>query len=1015
MKNSSQAQIKGFVPLFVFVTLIIASVSALAAYLWPKQTQTTIYIQPDLVLQAQDLAAPLSNTMMKLGYNYAKQMLTSVKAGNPDINAYLYADSGMGKPSLVFQTDEFPVAPIKQRTKLTVNDQTIVHQPLTLDNMPVGELILVYTAPQIAAPDDNLLSYVLALIALLLTVAFALFLKKQVVGKLAKELKLLNSELEHLVAQKDYEVHITENLSFGLSQTSIGINTLINQIRDIIKGNQAAQNELRQLQTSLETEVQARTLALEKATLNAERASEAKTTFLATMSHEIRTPMNGVIGTIDLLRQTELDGAQHRLTTIIRDSAFSLLGILDDILDFSKIEAGKLQIDSSAFSVSETIEEVARVLSSVAKKRKLDLQLAVAPDIPSNLVGDSVRVRQVLYNLCSNAIKFTTTDESKQGFVKISVEVAQNTSEHYTLRFKVTDNGKGMTQAQLREIFNPFIQAEGSITREYGGTGLGLSICKSLVELMLGSINVQSDIGMGSEFVVELPFSISGKVEYANKGVLEGRKVVTFTHSPNRRAILARYLSFMGANSIVVHDASEMGEHQYEQGVVWVLDGLDGMEKVNQQLRDLLYSLEHNDQQVIVLSTMDESALNHGHIFYLNAAPLCKTSFMTAVLVAVGLHKPKQLKPSRSMNSYLNTEDAKAENKLVLLVEDNVLNQQVLTDQLHLLGYGVEVAENGEEGLKMWQKGHYAVVLTDLHMPKMSGYDMVTKIRDIAEQASDINAQPYIIAITANALKGERDRCLASGMNDYITKPVELNVLEATLDKWQSATGTQVGKPADSQPSPTSTLTENTSATHTIPEPQVETSFSPDSVYSEARQMTEEPASIEPSYNYDISEPVAPSPQPFEEQPVAESPSYEPPVQIEVDSPATDEVQEAEVQTPGTPIDMDQLNKYVNDDDAKRLRFFRMYLEQSSELARDINGAVISSSQSEIIEACHQLKSISRTIGAEQVALLAEGFETRCKEEDLSSDQLIQLRDELEQAYQRATEFIQQFLQQSVI
>ncbi|MCF2860454.1 ATP-binding protein [Pseudoalteromonas sp. SMS1] len=1008
MENSSQAQIKGFVPLFVFVTLIIASVSALAAYLWPKQTETTIHSQPDLVLQAQDLAAPLSNTMMKLGYNYAKQMLTSVKAGNPDINAYLYADSGMGKPSLVFQTDDFPVAPVKQRTKLIVNDQTIVHQPLTLDEMPVGELILVYTAPQVAVPEDNPISYLLAIVALILTIAFALFLKKQVVGKLAKELKLLNSELDHLVAEKDYEVHITENLSFGLSQTSIGINSLINQIRDIIKGNQAAQNELRQLQTSLETEVQARTLALEKATLNAERASEAKTTFLATMSHEIRTPMNGVIGTIDLLRQTELDGAQHRLTTIIRDSAFSLLGILDDILDFSKIEAGKLQIDSSAFSVSETIEEVARVLSSVAKKRKLDLQLAIAPDIPSNLVGDAVRVRQVLYNLCSNAIKFTSTDESKQGFVKISVEVAQNTSEHYTLRFKVTDNGKGMTQAQLREIFNPFIQAEGSITREYGGTGLGLSICKSLVELMLGSINVQSDIGMGSEFVVELPFSISGKVEYANKGVLEGRKVVTFTHNPNRRAILARYLSFMGANSVVVHEASEMGEHQYEQDVVWVLDGLDGMDKVNQQLRDLLYSLEHNDQQVIVLSTMDESALNHGHIFYLNAAPLCKTSFMTAILVAVGLHKPKQLKPSRSMNSYLNTEDAKAENKLVLLVEDNVLNQQVLTDQLHLLGYGVEVAENGEEGLKMWQKGHYAVVLTDLHMPKMSGYDMVTKIRDIAEQAPDINAQPYIIAITANALKGERDRCLASGMNDYITKPVELNVLEATLDKWQSATGTKVGANATLQTNAVSNPIEAAPiqqaeipiTSDVTPAPEVHNVVTA----VEAQDVitaTVYDADEKPNEDGDTSTSVI---EPIVEQSTSES------SHAEIDLVVNEVHQET---MPESPINMDQLNKYVNDDNAKRLRFFRMYLEQSSELARDINGAVISSSQSEIIEACHQLKSISRTIGAEHVAKLSEAFETRCKEEELTSDQLIQARDELEMAYQKATAFIQQFLQQS--
>ncbi|ESP93111.1 hybrid sensor histidine kinase/response regulator [Pseudoalteromonas luteoviolacea] len=992
MEKSSQAQIKGFVPLFVFITLIITSIASFGAYLWPKKTNTVVHSQPDLALQAQDLAAPLSNTMMKLGYNYAKQMLTSVKAGNPNIDAYLYADSGMGKPSLVFQSSDTPVAPIKQRTKLTIDGQVIVHQPLTLDDIPVGELVLVYSEPKVEVATSNPLSYVFIVIALILTIGFALFLKKQIVGKLAKELKLLNSELEHLISKKDYGVHVTEQLSFGLSGTAIGINALINQIRDIIKGNKASQNELRQLQTSLETEVQARTLALEKATLNAERASEAKTTFLATMSHEIRTPMNGVIGTIDLLRQTELDGAQHRLTTIIRDSAFSLLGILDDILDFSKIEAGKLQIDSSAFSVSETIEEVARVLSSVAKKRKLDLQLAIAPDIPSNLVGDAVRVRQVLYNLCSNAIKFTTTDESRQGFVKISVEVAQNTSEHYTLRFKVTDNGKGMTQAQLREIFNPFIQAEGSITREYGGTGLGLSICKSLVELMLGSINVNSDIGMGSEFIVELPFSISGKVEYANKGVLAGRKVVTFTHNPNRRAILARYLSFMGANSAIVVDPSEIDEHQYEQDVVWVLDGLDGMEKVNQQLRDLLYSIEHNNQQVIVLSTMDESALNHGHIFYLNAAPLCKTSFMTAVLVAVGLHQPKQLKPSRTMNSYLNTEDAKAENKLVLLVEDNVLNQQVLTDQLHLLGYGVEVAENGEEGLKMWQQGHYAVVLTDLHMPKMSGYDMVTKIRDIAEQSPDINAQPYIIAITANALKGERDRCLASGMNDYITKPVELNVLEATLEKWQNASGNRSEQPTQSAPV------------------QLDASPKANQPVIASDDQVQVDTTANPAFQDDVVVP------PQEPTMTVDMHSFtpensDPKMTLEDQPPAIseDEIGNGSVDEP--PINMEQLNKYVNDDSAKRLRFFRMYLEQSSELARDINGAVISSSQSEIIEACHQLKSISRTIGAEQVALIAEKFEAKCKEEEMSSDQLIQLRDELEESYMKATEFIQKYLQ----
>ncbi|TMP25091.1 hybrid sensor histidine kinase/response regulator [Pseudoalteromonas rubra] len=987
MENSSHTNIKGFVPLFIVVTIIIAAISAAAAFTWPSKNQDKADStpRPDLVLLAKDISTPLSHAMMKLGYNYAKQILSAFEASNPDIELYLYSDSGIGQPSLVYQSNEQSIAPIKRQAKVDQGGELVVHQPLVLDDLPVGELILRYAPQQSVSNATPVTSMLLAVCALILTIAFGLFLKRQIIGRLSKDLTELNEELQHLLDQKSYDIHVTEKLSFGLSKTAIGINQLINQIRDIIQGNQAAQRELKQLQTGLESEVQARTLALEKATLNAERASEAKTTFLATMSHEIRTPMNGVIGTIDLLRQTELDGAQHRLTTIIRDSAFSLLGILDDILDFSKIEAGKLQMDNSAFSVAETIEEVARVLSSVARKRKLDLQLSVAPDIPNNLVGDAVRVRQVLYNLCSNAIKFTTSDDARRGFVKIAVEVAQNTSEHYTLRFTVTDNGKGMTQAQLREIFNPFIQAEGSITREYGGTGLGLSICKSLVELMLGSIHVSSDIGMGSEFVVELPFSVKGKIAYANKAVLNSQRVVVLTHAHARRNIVGRYLSFMGADTVVLKEADELSEYQYDSNVIWVLDGLDGMDKVNGQLRDLLYSIEHNNQQVIVLSTMDEPALNHDRIFYLNAAPLCKSSFMTAVLVAAGLHQPKKLKPSRSLNKYLNVEDARAANKLVLLVEDNVLNQQVLTDQLHLLGYGVEVAENGEEGLARWQQSHYPIILTDLHMPKMSGYDMVAKIREEAEQAEDINAQPYIIAITANALKGERDRCLAAGMNDYITKPVELNVLEATLDTWQQSTGA-----AQKQPHTEQAEVSKSKAATTEP-------------VSAPLQEAQEPhiptEKQEPQPQHTESETVEQRVDPVDESTVAEEPS-------DSGEPAQS--------APEEPIDLAQLDKYVNHDANKRLRFFRMYLEQSSELARDINGAVISMSQEEIVEACHQLKSISKTIGAHRVADMATQFEHRCKNEELTSDELIHLRDALETEYQQATEFIQRYLQSQV-
>ncbi|PCK32104.1 hybrid sensor histidine kinase/response regulator [Pseudoalteromonas piscicida] len=953
MPNSANTNANGQV-LFLFIAILIVGLcSAAGTYLLPKQPSAPTTPTVDLKQQANTIASPLAKVVTQHGFDSAKQLVSALLTANQHLGAYLYINTGMGQPNLVLQQSlGEQIGALNREETYNKGQMHVYHMPLALDGQNVGELILTYTPPiESTATGSASLAYGLLAIALFSGIITLLLVQRKLSGASSNDTQALIDEINHVTTDKNYKSTLGTYYGGGLAEVAQAINALLQQVQSSIESDQATQNELKQLQESLETEVQARTLALEKAILNAERASDAKTTFLATMSHEIRTPMNGVIGTIDLLRQTELDGAQHRLTTIIRDSAFSLLGILDDILDFSKIEAGKLRIDNSPFSVAETTEEVARVLSSVAKKRKLDLQLFIAPDIPTNLVGDTVRVRQVLYNLCSNAIKFTTTDESTQGYVKISVEVSQNTSEHYTLRFTVTDNGKGMTKAQLREIFNPFIQAEGSITREFGGTGLGLSICKSLIELMLGSIHVNSDIGMGSEFVVELPFSVDGKVNHANKQQLHGRSVALITANKERQNILNRYLSFMGANVMVIDDA-EITDHQHEDKLIWVLDGLDGMDKVNEELRTVVYSLEKNEQQVVVLSKMDEAALNHKHIFYLNASPLCKSSFMTSILVAAGLHKPREIKPARTINDFLSVDEARATNKLVLLVEDNVLNQQVLTDQLHLLGYGVEVAENGEEGFELWKKEHFPIVLTDLHMPKMSGYDMVKNIRDYVEAATDNITQPYIIAVTANALKGERERCETAGMNDYITKPVELNVLEATLIKCIEQL------PNSEQP----------------------------------KISSGKPATQADTQQLEVTSPASVDVEPTAEETVtAEAPPNAEP------SPA---------------INMEMLNKYVNHDDAKRNRFFRMYLEQSSQLTRDVNGAVITMSQEEIIEACHQLKSISKTIGAEQVAATATEFETLCKEGSLTSDQLIHMRDKLEQDFLAATEFIQQYLSQ---
>ena len=911
MQSKFSSPVKGLLPLFILINLAVTALAVVAYSFYPSNTEDSKAPPSSLSLitLAEQLDTPLVNALTRTGQDNATQLLNLSASLNNQFDYYLYRYTPTAQTQLVFASNKPAIAPLKLDQHLA--EQGIIHHQLNLNDQPVGELIIKQkiTAPPLLPNYSIVLALAIAGVAGVSLFLLALFFNVYLNTRIRKSSDTLAHELESITKSGSYNTHIDEQLDIGLGVVAKNINQLLQQVQDAINSNDVAQKDLQKLQSSLETEVQNRTLALEKASHRAEQASEAKTTFLATMSHEIRTPMNGVIGTIDLLRQTDLNGAQHRLSTIIRESAFSLLGILDDILDFSKIEAGKLNIDPTPFSVSDTIEEVARVLSSVAKKRQLDLELAIAPDIPVNLIGDTVRVRQVLYNLCSNAIKFTSTDENRLGQVRIAVEVAQNTADHFTLRFSVSDNGKGMSQAQLREIFNPFIQAEGSITREYGGTGLGLSICKSLTELMLGSISVTSDIGIGSDFVVELPFSTENTIKYAHKGALKDHSVILITEHQSRKQTLSRYLSFMGANTITAQTVQEIEQSQDNPGVIWVLDGIDSMDSINYLLRRLLYTLEDNNQQVIVLSKLDEAAINHKNIFYLNASPLCKSNFMMSLLVAAGLHTPKQVKPVKTLNNYLNIEQAREENKLVLLVEDNVLNQQVLTDQLHLLGFGVEVADNGEQGLKMWQSGRYPLILTDLHMPKMSGYDMVEKIRDEAAQLEDINAQPYVIAITANALKGEKERCLNAGINDFITKPVELNTLEATLNSW-----------------------------------------------SESKQG-----------------------------PITASPNK-----------------------PSAPINCEMLAKYINNDEAKQLRFFKMYLEQSHTLAKDINTGVMTSDKEIIIAACHQLKSISKTIGAEKVAELAADFEDNCKEQDLTSDQLIELRDNLEIEYSRVAQFLKE-------
>lgn len=915
MQSKFSSAIKGLLPLFLVSNLIITTLSIVAYSFYSqgnaKNNELSSASTIAVTKLAESLERPIVEALTIYGQDKVKSLFNIASLLNNDFKYTLHRFNANNQAELVYSNNNNSIAPLAINKH--IKQQGILHHIISVDGQIIAELIIEQKQPlTLPSPQNSQMNaYFAGIAALIALFVLAIVFNKYINKRLHKNTDSLTQELKAITQNDNYQSTLNEQLEGGLETVAQQINLLLKKVSMVQADDQAAQKELKKLQTSLETEVQSRTFELEKQTQKALKASETKTTFLATMSHEIRTPMNGVIGTIDLLRQTELDGAQQRLSTIIRESAFSLLSILDDILDFSKIEAGKLNIDPVPFSVADTIEEVAKVLSSVAKNRHLDLDLSIAPDIPNNLKGDSVRVRQVLYNLCSNAIKFTSTNGKTQGKVRISVEVAHNTADHFTLLFCVSDNGKGMSQSQLRKIFNPFTQAENSITREFGGTGLGLSICKSLTELMLGTINVTSHEGIGSEFTVELPFSTAGKTEFAHKNTLNGKHVIVVSSNAEHGKVIYRYLSFMGAKITYAHEQQDIETHQDTKDIIWVVDGIDDMSSISTLLRSLLYSLEDNNQQMVVLSKLDEAVINHKNIFYINASPLCKSNFMLSILVAAGLHKPKQIKKAKTMNHYLSSEEALAANRLVLLVEDNLLNQEVLTEQLHILGYSVEVANNGEEGLDMWRKNSYSLILTDLHMPKMSGYDMVEKIREEASLLESIDAQPYIIAVTANALKGERERCLAVGINDFITKPIELNALEDTLKQWSDLYSKQPKKVSSAE-------------------------------------------------------------------------------------------------KPVIPIDMESANKYINGDDAKIIRFFKMYLEQSQEQIKVINFAVLQSNQADVVAACHQLKSISKTVGANIVADLAHSFEDKCKSDEINADELIEMRDELEIEYSKAAQFLKE-------
>ncbi len=565
----------------------------------------------------------------------------------------------------------------------------------------------------------------------------------------------------------------------------------------------AAQRKAADLErASIELEAQAQErksliAELTQARADAEQGSRAKSAFLATMSHEIRTPMNGVIGMVEVLARSRLSDEQRGLVATIRESAATLLGIIDDILDFSKIEAGRLQIEQAPLLLPDLVEGISTSLVPVAIRQQVSLDVFVSPKIPQRVLSDDVRLRQVLYNLIGNAIKFSGGRSDRRGRVAIRAEVARTAPLRVV--FSISDNGIGMAPDTLNNLFTRFTQAEISTTRRFGGTGLGLTICKRLVELMQGAITVESTQGQGSTFTVTLPFDVPAEQPVPSLPQLQGVACVLVA-SPNLAGdTLRTYLENAGASVQVVSDT--MSAAQAAKGSSGPMVALIDESNGDSSLDATLAGAPNLRAIVVRRSGRTRSRMQTAtEALRLDGDALQRRTLLRTVAVAAGRASPEVVHTGPADVAIDDpveaptVVDARDRGELILVAEDDKINRKVVVQQLSVLGFAAELAHDGAEALRLWRAGRYALLLTDVHMPEMDGYALTEAIR--REEHGDRHMP--ILALTANALRGEANRARAVGMDDYLTKPVQLHVLKATLEKWLPKAQT----PAPSAPEP---------------------------------------------------------------------------------------------------------------------------------------------------------------------------------------------------------------------